>query len=136
MGMIIAEARARCNALWARAREAARRVPRDALILAVLTLASLASYGLGYLSGRDAGQGSGVSIEVVPPATVAASASAAGGGAATVEGQYVASKNGTKYYLPSCSGASRINEANKVWFATAAAAVAAGYAPAANCPGL
>ncbi|HEY4518094.1 MAG TPA: hypothetical protein VJG48_00530 [Candidatus Paceibacterota bacterium] len=52
------------------------------------------------------------------------------------QGAYVASKNGTKYYLPNCSGVSRINEANKVWFATKAQAEARGLTPAANCPGL
>ena len=49
---------------------------------------------------------------------------------------YIVSKNGTKYYLPSCVGASKIKEENKVWFATVADAQAAGYGPAANCPGL
>ncbi len=53
-----------------------------------------------------------------------------------VEGGYVASKNGTKYHLPWCSGAKRILEENKVWFETKEAALAAGYTPAANCPGL
>ncbi|HET8574568.1 MAG TPA: hypothetical protein VFM02_00135 [Candidatus Paceibacterota bacterium] len=50
--------------------------------------------------------------------------------------KYVASKNGTRFYLPSCSGASRINEENKVWFATEADAEASGYTPAKNCDGL
>ncbi len=56
--------------------------------------------------------------------------------AVPVEGGYVASKNGTKYHLPWCGGAKRILEQNKVWFATKQEAVAAGYAPAANCPGI
>lgn len=51
-------------------------------------------------------------------------------------GAYVASKNGTKYYLPNCPGVSRINEANKVWFQTKVQAEARGLTPAANCPGL
>lgn len=49
---------------------------------------------------------------------------------------YVASKNSTKYHLPWCSGARRISEENKVWFATKEDAAAAGYTPAANCPGM
>lgn len=52
------------------------------------------------------------------------------------EGTVIASKNGTKYHLPDCPGAGQIKEENKVWFESAAAAVAAGYTPAANCPGL
>ncbi|MFN3692713.1 MAG: Ada metal-binding domain-containing protein [Candidatus Paceibacteria bacterium] len=50
--------------------------------------------------------------------------------------KYVGSKSGTKYHLMTCAGAKRIKEENKVFFATAAEAEAAGYTPAANCPGL
>jgi hypothetical protein len=50
--------------------------------------------------------------------------------------RYVASKTGTKYHLPWCSGARRIKEENKVWFATKEEAEAAGYTPASNCKGL
>ena|SRR3989338_5873160 len=51
-------------------------------------------------------------------------------------GKYVASKSGTKYHYPWCPGASQIKEANKIYFNTPDAAIAAGYGPAANCPGL
>lgn len=114
--MTIADAKEKCKSL-------AGRVPRDAIVISVLILASSASFGLGYLAGRDAGQGSGGvgdSPTAVSPST----------------GRFVASKSGTKYYLPDCAGAGRISEANKVWFISAAAAVAAGYEPAANCGGL
>lgn len=56
--------------------------------------------------------------------------------ATTEKGNYVASKNGTKYHLPWCPGAKQMNEENKVWFETKEEAEAAGYSPAANCPGL
>ena len=49
---------------------------------------------------------------------------------------YVGSKNSNKYHLPWCSGAQRIAEANKVYFASKAQAQAAGYSPAANCQGI
>lgn len=45
----------------------------------------------------------------------------------------VASRNGTKYHLPTCPGAKQITAANKVEFASIASAAAAGYEPAANC---
>lgn len=51
-------------------------------------------------------------------------------------GNVVASKNGTKYYLTTCSGANRIKQENRVYFDSIEAARAAGYEPAANCPGL
>ncbi len=118
--MTITEAREKCKSLVAKA-------PRDAFILSILVLASSASFGLGLLAGLDAGQGSDLDIEQAPTQEVGAPAGSVG---------VVASKSGTKYYLPSCAGAERISEANKVWFASPAAAAAAGYAPAANCKGL
>lgn len=48
----------------------------------------------------------------------------------------VASRSGKKYYLPTCSGVSRIKEENKIYFDSPNLALAAGYTPAANCPGL
>ena len=53
-----------------------------------------------------------------------------------VEGVVVASKSGTKYHLPTCSGAKSIKPDNLITFASIAEAEAAGYTPAANCPGL
>ena len=52
------------------------------------------------------------------------------------EGVMVASRSGTKYHLPSCPGAKQIKPENRIEFASRAAAEAAGYTPAANCPGL
>ncbi len=46
---------------------------------------------------------------------------------------FVGSKNGTKYHLPTCSGAKNIKEENKVWFGTKEEAEAKGYTPASNC---
>lgn len=54
----------------------------------------------------------------------------------TTTKNFVASKNGKRYYYPRCAGASRIKEENKVWFDTANEAKQAGYTPAANCLGL
>ena len=51
-------------------------------------------------------------------------------------GIFVASKNGTKYYLPTCPGVKRIKEENKIYFNAVAEAEARGLTPAANCPGL
>ncbi len=51
-------------------------------------------------------------------------------------GSIVASKNGTKYHFPWCSGAKNIKEENKIWFNNEEEAKAAGYSPASNCKGL
>ncbi|MSR87820.1 MAG: hypothetical protein EXS69_01470 [Candidatus Zambryskibacteria bacterium] len=44
-----------------------------------------------------------------------------------------ASSKGERYYYANCSGLSRVSEANKVNFATAAIAEARGYTLASNC---
>lgn len=111
--MTIPEVRERCKSAFA-------RIPRDVLFVAILILASLLSFGLGYLAGQDNARFTPSAAEPLTAAT----------------GTIVASKNGTKYYLPSCAGADRISDANKVWFASAVAAVRAGYSPASNCEGL
>ena len=131
------------------------RVPDGALTAAVVILASGASFGLGMLTERELGQGGGpIRIEGVPadalPAAAAAAPIVLPKGAATASlaapkaiapaaktsGTYVASKNGTKFYLPTCSTAKRIKEENKIWFDTEDEARAAGFEPGANCPGL
>lgn len=48
----------------------------------------------------------------------------------------VASRSGTKYHLPDCPGAKQMKPENRIEFPSSAAAEAAGYTPAANCPGL
>lgn len=50
--------------------------------------------------------------------------------------EVVASKNGTKYHLPTCAGAKQISEKNKITFKSIEEARASGYTPAANCKGL
>lgn len=53
-----------------------------------------------------------------------------------VLGKYVASKSGSAYHFPWCSGAKRIKEENKVYFNSKEEAEKAGYHPAGNCKGL
>jgi hypothetical protein len=74
-------------------------------------------------------------IVTTPVATVAAAPTPAmvSPGAA---GVVVGSKSGTKYHLPTCPGASQIKPENRIEFASVELALAAGYKPAANCPGL
>ena len=50
-----------------------------------------------------------------------------------LEGQVVASKNGTKFHYPWCPGANQIKNENKIFFTDESAAIAAGYSKAVNC---
>lgn len=115
--MTIAEAREKCKS-------ALVTIPRDMFVLTVLILSSSLSFGLGYLAGLDAASTIPIALESIPEQSI------------NTAGQVVASKFGTKYYLPTCAGAMRMSDMNKVWFASPELAAVAGYAPAANCKGL
>lgn len=137
-----------------------RRIPRDVLLVALILLIAFACFGLGMLAGR---QGKGTSKDnglwIENLVSVASSSGQVAGVAdakistkqsisktttkaqevapvASSGGEVVASKTGTKYYLPWCGTVSRIKEENKVYFASKAEAEKAGYAPAKNCKGL
>jgi hypothetical protein len=45
----------------------------------------------------------------------------------TPQGVYVGSKNGTKYYLPTCKAVKRIKPANYIWFSSQQDAEIQGY---------
>lgn len=49
------------------------------------------------------------------------------------KGEVLASKNGTKYYFPGCSGVSRIKPENIVYFGSEKDALAKGLVLAKNC---
>ena len=103
----------------------------------ILVLIGLTAFGLGRLSTAGE-QGPRLIINNAPAVTqtLRPSSGQAAVAASKDKGAYVASKSGTKYYLPHCSGAARILPENLLWFATVAEAQAAGYTAAANCSGL
>lgn len=121
------------------------RVPEGVLLASIVILACCFSFGLGMLFERES-RGGEVTLEYLPliPPTLEASQEAeadtahaqVGTPVMATGGQYVASKNGTKYHFPWCPGAKAMNEANKVWFSTQEEAEKAGYTKAANCKGL
>jgi hypothetical protein len=108
---------------------------KEWLLPTIVVLVGLTAFGLGRLSVIGE-QGPRLLIRLPDGTTqtAAAYAAAAPAKAPLTNGAYVASKSGTKYYSPSCPGAARIKEENKVWFMTVADAEAAGYTAAANCP--
>ncbi len=115
-------------------------VPKDVLYIAVFVLSCLGSFGLGMLVERDLGQGSAFTVTEVPLEEYAAARRAAAPGETVAPaalpgqgGEVVASRNGTRYYYPWCSGASRLSAATKISFASAEEAEAAGYERGAGC---
>ncbi|MBU3925743.1 hypothetical protein KJ763_01050 [Patescibacteria group bacterium] len=117
---------------------------KDLIIILIIFLVALISFGLGRLSKLQENKAP-ISIEnmvgntglldsnkpVLSPETAQNEAFLSND-----EGLLVGSKNGTKYHYPWCSGALRIKEENKVWFNSVEEARQAGYTPAANCKGL
>ena len=116
---------------------------KEIYTLAIIILVGFSSFGLGRLSAiEDSRQpirieypeGSPEAVSVSP--AVKNSSQFASVVSSQSSGTVVASKNGTKYHLPWCSGAQRISEANKITFSSKAEAEKAGYTPASNCKGL
>jgi hypothetical protein len=113
---------------------------KNTFLTALVVLTAIVSFGLGRLSGLETVN---KNIEIEFPKGQEASAYLGLFATTTpkaplvkTSGTYVASKNGTKYYLPSCGSANRISEKNRIWFDTKKEAAEAGYEPAANCKGM
>lgn len=94
----------------------------------VLLLIGIFSFALGKLSERD------IQFTLAPINQTGAIEFKEASASSTV--YFVASKNGSKYHLPWCPGTSQIKEENELRFTSKEAAEAAGYTPAANCPGI
>lgn len=142
---------------------ALERLAGDWLLWACILLTGTLCFALGLVIAREAGASKDqLWIEQLPASAMSGSVATTTSGAAgkapeqaaatspiahpqpaaaaaalpATSGTYMASKTGSKYYLPSCGSAKRIKEENRVWFATKQEAEAAGYEPAANCKGL
>jgi hypothetical protein len=132
-----------------RGKEALRGVSPEKRLVGAVLAASVAAFNVGVVSSKDwtfsaeeahaatsAPATVSAPVHTTPAAPATTTQTPSTGAGQGTEGGYVASKSGSKYYLPSCSGAKRIKPENQVWFATKEAAVAAGYEPAATCKGL
>ena len=121
---------------------------KDVFVLLLIIAVGLIGFMLGRLDANEKFKKDGVRL--LYTAAASSSANVAGvkagtpitsGGSAVsrgtpVEGMYVGSRTGKSYHLPSCPGAQKIKEANKVWFKSKEEAQSRGYRPAGNCPGL
>ncbi|MEK7538340.1 MAG: hypothetical protein AAB552_00720 [Patescibacteria group bacterium] len=118
----------------------------EVFFILVVMLVAFGSFGLGRLSKIESTK-TPVRIENAPIVTdetfkmLGADSSKPNSLSANVaemtsEAELVGSKNGTKYHYPWCSGANRITESNRIYFASKSDAEKAGYTPASNCKGL
>lgn len=119
------------------------------LLLSVLILVSLSSFGLGRLSVSNKEEDLGIKLEDTSEGFVKGEIGKSVGEESIInssqykvesskqeiqkEKMYVASKNGKLYYTASCSGAKRISEKNRVWFASASDAEKSGYTLSSSC---
>ena len=119
------------------------KIRGDIFVVLLLILVSTASFGLGKLSGLEKRK-TPISIlktKELLTATVVGSLNDINASSTTKtqtqgKGIVLASKSGTKYYYPWCTGVSRIKEENKVWFLSIEDARSAGLTPASGCTGL
>ena len=96
-------------------------------LFAIVFLLALASFGLGRLSALE---------DVKPPVAITEAPTTQKPAALFMGGLLVASRSGSVYYYPWCSGATKILPANQRWFASEVEAKNAGYTPAKGCKGL
>lgn len=126
---------------------------QDRIVLIIgIVLIALISFGLGMLYNREISKEPIIIEEPVKNANYESgiinydsradnsslnlAVSPTSSSAQTQTDIFVASRNGTKYHLPSCPGAKQIKPENKITFSSPQEAEAAGYEPASNCPGL
>jgi len=121
------------------------KIKEDLYIVIIIILVGTASFGLGKISGYEK-EKTPISILKTRDAmystvlaanqTAQTSPTKPASDLPAQAGEVVASKSGTKYYYPWCSGVSRIKEENKVWFDSIEKARSVGLTPASNCTGL
>lgn len=96
-------------------------------VVIIVLLVGLASFGLGRLSALE---------EARPVVAIREALAEAKPREMSIGGLIVASRRGSAYHYPWCSGAEAIAVQNRIWFSSEEAARKAGYAPAKNCKGL
>lgn len=114
----------------------------EAVIVGVVILLALASFGLGRLSVQHESHKEirigERELQTYPAATYAAieSENRDQSNAETENVSVVSSQNSDVYHFTWCSGATRIKEENKVYYTSIQDAKTAGLRPAKNCKGL
>ena len=101
----------------------------------ILVLGLSLAFGLGRWSNLGSVQNS-IRVENIPPKSTEANSAIVSKISPETEGvggNFVASRNGKKYYPADCKSANRIKAENRIYFRTAAEAEAAGYTLTTTC---
>jgi hypothetical protein len=125
------------------------KTSRNLVIVAILLLSSIGSFGLGYLAGgQGSAGGAGLVVSSIPMThptssmvtatdlTAAVANSGATTGSIPSGGEVVGDSSTHAYYLPWCTQAGKISKTNEVTFATEDAAKSAGYTAGKACSGI
>ncbi|MDD2730508.1 MAG: Ada metal-binding domain-containing protein [Candidatus Portnoybacteria bacterium] len=107
-----------------------KRNQADIALVIGFILVALIAFGAGRLTAPETVKNPLV-VEQPFPETVSQAGAGQGNRAENAQGQFVASRGGTKYHWPWCSYAEKIKDENKIWFNSEAEAQAAGYSPCA-----
>ncbi len=113
--------------IWRKIKHFYTTLPIEVLFSIIIILAGLSAFGLGRLSAFDESR---QGAKLLYDTTLSTEP------IMNIGGAIVASKKGSKYHYPWCSGARRMSEQNKRWFKSVEDARKAGYLPAGNCKGL
>lgn len=96
-------------------------------VILVIFLVAFSSFGLGRLSAGE---------EARPAVRVGKASQEAEPQGMAVGGLVVASRTGSVYHYPWCSGAAQIKRENQIWFESEEAAKNAGLTASKSCKGL
>jgi len=114
----------------------------DIYSIIIIVLVAISAFGLGRLSKTDSSAPLVITVSQematgsVNPVNIDQTANTPIYASTPAGKAFLASKNGKNYYSVNCSGAKRIKDSNKVWFATEAEAESAGFTKSATCKDL
>jgi hypothetical protein len=102
----------------------------DVAIIAIIVFVGIGAFGLGRLSVRSNAEKDVDLVQIIGSVERIDESMAK---ESQETGNYVASRNGTKYYPSGCASANRISDENKVYFDTKEEAINSGYSASSTC---
>jgi hypothetical protein len=102
----------------------------DVALIAIIVFVGIGAFGLGRLSVRSNAEKDVDLVQIIGSVERIDESMAK---ESQETGNYVASRNGTKYYPSGCASANRISDENKVYFDTKEEAINSGYSASSTC---